>query len=55
MRQLSVTLIPRLDLGFVIILEKIIVTLGEINQKFLKIVKMHFFQNISIFTYLVTL
>ena len=45
---------PRLDLGFVIILEKLIVTLGEINQKFLKIVKMYFIQNISIFTYLVT-
>ena len=34
---------PRLSwwLGFVIILEKLIVTLGEINQKFLKIVKMY--------------
>ena len=42
-------------LGFVIILEKLIVTLGENNQKFLKIVKMYFIQNISIFTYLVTL
>ena len=41
-------------LGFVIILEKLIVPLWEINQKFLKIVKMYTIQNISIFTYLVT-
>ena len=33
-------------------LEKLIVTLGEINQKFLKIVKMYFIQNVLIFTYL---
>ena len=53
MRQLFVTLIPRLE-SQVIILEKLIVTLWEINQKFLKIVKMYSIQDISIFTYLVT-
>ena len=41
-------------LGFVFILEKLLDTLAEINQKLLKIVKMYFIQNLSTFIYLVT-
>ena len=50
LRQLSVTLIPRLVssrlwicLHFVRESSKLFATVGEINQKFLKIVKMYFF------------
>ena len=60
-RQLSALLMPRLELQLIIlmtwiffILEKLLDTLAEINEKLLKIVKMYFIQNLSTFIYLVT-
>ena len=61
MCQLCALLMPRLELPLIIlmtwilnILEKLLDTLAEINQKLLKIVKMYFIQNLSTFIYLVT-
>ena len=59
MCQLCALLMPRLELPLIIlmtwilnILEKLLDTLAEINQKLLKIVKMYFIQNLSTFIYL---
>ena len=61
MCQLCALLMPRLELPLIIlmtwilnILEKLLDTLAEIDQKLLKIVKMYFIQNLSTFIYLVS-